>query len=166
MISRHIADVTAGLGAAADRREAERSEADRRGAAAPSQTAAAIPDPEAEARPKRRTFSADYKRRILAEIAAATQPGASAAILRREGLYSSTLTTWRRERDRAVAAAFAKRRGPRPGRNPLAAENEKLRRQNQRLEQELRKAELIIEVQKKVARLLDPRGSGIPGEEP
>jgi transposase len=70
--------------------------------------------------------------------------------LRREGLFSSTLTRWRRERDAAVENAFQGKRGPRPKHNPFASENEKLRRRNQQLEEELRKAQIIIDVQKKL----------------
>jgi hypothetical protein len=72
------------------------------------------------------------------------------AILRREGSYSSTLHSWRKERDRAVHKAFSQKRGPQPQRNPLAAENEKLRRHNQRLQEELEKAHIIIDDQKSV----------------
>ena len=80
--------------------------------------------------------------------------GSIGEILRREGIYSSTLTSWRKERDAAMDGAFSQKRGPEPKRNPLTSENEKLRRRNQRLEDDLRKAELIIEVQKKLAMLL------------
>ena len=106
------------------------------------------PDPEVRAVAQRRTFTAEYKRCLLQEIDAATQPGQIGAILRREGLYSSTLASWRREREAALKQAFSKSRGPKAKKDPLAIENEKLRRQDQRLQEELRKAELIIEVQK------------------
>lgn len=113
------------------------------------------PDPEVSAKPKRRLFSAEQKQRILEETdRALAQGGNVGAILRREGVYSSTLHGWRQERDRATKQAFSQKRGPRPAKNPLAAENEKLRRQNQRLQEELEKAHIIIDVQKKVARLL------------
>jgi transposase len=102
----------------------------------------------------RRIFAAAYKKKILAEADAAAGSGQIGELLRREGIYSSTLTRWRRERDDAVDSAFALKRGPEPKRNPLTAENEKLRRQNQRLQEELRKAEIIIDVPKKVAMLL------------
>ena len=75
-------------------------------------------------------------------------------MLRREGIYSSTLHGWRKERDAAVQKAFSQKRGPRSQSNPLAGENEKLRRQNQRLQEDLEKAHIIIDVQKKVAKLL------------
>lgn len=112
------------------------------------------PDPEVTPKAKRRSFSAVYKKKILAEVDAAAGTGQIGEILRREGIYSSTLTGWRRERDAAVHQALSQKRGPEPKQNPLATENEKLRRQNQRLAEELRKAEIIIDVQKKVALLL------------
>jgi transposase len=117
-------------------------------------TAASSPDPEVMPKAKRRSFSAAYKKKILAEVDAAAGTGTIGEILRREGIYSSTLTGWRKERETAVHAAFSQKRGPEPKHNPLMAENEKLRRRNQRLEEELRKAEIIIDVQKKVAMLL------------
>ena len=112
-------------------------------------------DPEVPAKPQRRIFTAEEKKRILEETdRALTNGGGVGAILRREGIYSSTLHGWRQERDRAVHKAFSQKRGPQPQRNPLAAENEKLRRHNQRLQEELEKAHIIIDVQKKVAKLL------------
>jgi transposase len=117
--------------------------------------AASSADPEVTAKPQRRIFSAEDKKRILEETdRALANGGGVGVILRREGVYSSTLTGWRKERERAVKKAFSHKRGPQPQRNPLAAENEKLRRHNQRLQEELEKAHLIIDVQKKVARLL------------
>jgi transposase-like protein len=112
-------------------------------------------DPAVTPKAKRRTFSASYKKKILAEVDAAAGGGIG-EILRREGIYCSTLTGWRRERAAAMDSVFANKRGPEPKRNPFTAENEKLRRQNQHLQEELRKAEIIIEVQKKVALLLGP----------
>ena len=80
-------------------------------------------------------------------------------IQRREGIYSSTLTSWRKEPEAAIDAVFSRKRGPEPARNPLTAENEKLRRQNQRLQEELRKAEIIIDVQKKCPVVGSPAGA-------
>lgn len=111
--------------------------------------ATSSPDPEVPAKAQRRRFRAEDKKRILDEVERATGHGAIGAVLRREGIYSSTLHGWRKERDRAVHQAFSPKRGPRPQRNPLAGENEKLRRQNQRLQEELEKAHLVIDVQKK-----------------
>ena len=113
-----------------------------------------LPDPEVTRKAKRRIFKAAYKKRILAEVEAAAGSGNIGEILRREGIYSSTLTGWRKEREAAMDAAFSQKRGPEAKHNPFASENEKLRRRNQRLEEDLRKAELIIEVQKKLSLLL------------
>ena len=115
---------------------------------------ASSPDPEVAAKPQRRKFSVEDKKRILEETDRAVGQGGVGAILRREGIYSSTLHGWRKERDSAVRKAFSRKRGPQPQRNPLAAENDKLRRHNQRLQEELEKAHIIIDVQKKVAKLL------------
>ena len=123
------------------------------------------PDPEVVAKAKRRTFSTEYKIRILEEAdAASATPGGVGVLLRREGLYSSHLVSWRRERQAGILEALKPRkRGPRSERNPLAEENEKLRRQLGQLTEKLRKAEIIIDVQKKVAALL---GNPIPDPGP
>lgn len=144
----------------AQRKEAERSEADWSAASAKNVANPALagpaPNPEVVADAKRRTFTLEYKLRILAEAEAAKgQPGGVGALLRREGLYSSHLTTWRHERDAGVRRALApKTRGPKPKHDPQQEEMRKLRRQNEQLTEALRKAELIIEVQKKVGTLL------------
>lgn len=114
------------------------------------------PDPEVPERPQRRRFNREYKLAILAETDAAA-PGSVAAILRREALYSSHLDSFRRQRDAGVLNGAPRRRGPKP--NPLAGEVTKLRRQNARLQRELDNARLVIDVQKKVAKLL-----GVPLE--
>ena len=105
---------------------------------------------------RRRKFTAQYKLRIVAEADRCSKPGEIGALLRREGLYSSNLVTWRRQRDKGQFGALSpKKRGPKP--DPDAAlkrENERLRKQNHRLEQQLKKAEIIIDVQKKVSALL------------
>ena len=132
----------------------------RSGSSAPSS-----PDPEVTAKAKRRSFDAAYKRKILAEVDAAAGTGSIGELLRREGLYSSTLSSWRKERDAALHCAFSQKRGPEPKHNPLAVENEKLRRQNVRLQEELRKAEIIIDVQKKVALLLGRPLPAVPDSE-
>ena len=128
-------------------------------------TSALRPDPEVVAKAKRRTFTAEYKQRILQEAdSAAATPGGVGALLRREGLYSSHLVSWRRERRAGVLEALKPRkRGPQSERNPLAEENQKLRRQVGQLTEKLRKAEIIIDVQKKVAALL---GNPIPDLDP
>jgi transposase len=158
---------------AAERREDERSEASRSSAAdktvAPPPAAPLRPDPEVVADARRRTFTAEYKLRILAEAdAAAAQPGAIGALQRREGLYSSHLVTWRRERQVGMLKGLTPhRRGPKSKRNPQEEEMQKLRRENQRLTEELRKAEIIIDVQKKVGTLLGwPLPKADPEEQP
>jgi transposase len=127
------------------------------------------PDPEVVADAKRRTFTAEYKLRILAEAdAAAGQPGAIGALQRREGLYSSHLVTWRRERQAGILKGLTPhKRGPKSKRNPLEEDNQKLRRENQRLTEELRKAAIVIDVQKKVGALLGwPLPKADPEEQP
>lgn len=156
---------------AAERRSDERSEADRSSAAgktvAPPLAAPARPNPEVIADAKRRSFTAEYKQRILAEADAA-KPGGIGALLRREGLYSSHLVTWRREREAGILKGLAPhRRGPKTKRNPQEEELQKLRRENQRLTEELRKAEIVIDVQKKVGALLGwPLPKADPEEKP
>ena len=145
---------------AAERREAERSEDFRSAAAgkadAPEPPALPRADPEVVASAKRRTFTAKYKLGLLAEAdAAATQPGSIGALLRREGLYSSHLVTWRRERETGMLKGLTPhKRGPKSKRNPQEEEMQKLRRENQHLTEELRKAAIVIDVQKKVGALL------------
>lgn len=131
---------------------------------APSPPGAVPVNPEVVAQPQCRIYTADYKRRLLAQADAATEKGDIARLLRREGIYSSTLTSWRREREAVREKAFSQKRGPEPKSQPLARENEELRRQNQRLEEELRKAEIMIEI-KKVALLLGKPLPPIPESE-
>ena len=109
------------------------------------------PDPEVEPKAKRRQFSAAYKARILEEVDAS--PGQSGAILRREGLYSSHLTSWRRQRQTGTLKALGKKRGPK-GKSASELENEKLRKRVARLERELEKAQILIDAQKKLAVIL------------
>ena len=115
--------------------------------------------PELSPRPRRRTFSAAAKLRILEETDRAADTGGIAAILRREGLYSSALTDWRRQREAGAFEALKPlRRGPKPVvAHPADAGLDQLRRENARLYQRLEHAEAIIGIQKKVAALL-----GIP----
>ena len=143
----------------AGRREPERSEGDRSSAEeknAPAPEAPeSHPDPEVVAQAKRRRFTAEYKQRILAAVDQAKGSSGIGALLRREGLYSSLLSTWRRERDAAALQALApQKRGPKSKRDPVAEENQQLRRETLRLSEELRKAEIVIDIQKKVATLL------------
>ena len=120
-------------------------------------------DTEVVAKAMRRRFSAEYKLRILEE-AEACSSGEMGALLRREGLYSSHLTTWRRQREAGQLAGLApKRRGPKP--NPEAEELKRLRKENERLQVRLQQAEAIIEAQKKLAQLFG-LGSTSESDEP
>jgi transposase-like protein len=120
------------------------------------------------AQAQRRRFTAEYKQRILAETDHAKGSGSIGALLRREGLYSSLLATWRREREVGVRQALSpQKRGPKSKRDPVAEENQQLRRETQRLTEELRKAEIVIDIQKKVAMLLGrPLATVDPEEKP
>jgi len=138
------------------RREPERSESDR---SATGSTAGpepnAHPDPEVVAQAKRRRFTAEYKQSILTKADQAKGSGGVGALLRREGLYSSLLTTWRREREAGVRQALTpQKRGPKSKRNPLQDAHDHLLRDHARLTEQLRKAEIVIDVQKKVGALL------------
>lgn len=117
---------------------------------------AVIPDPEVSDKAARRRFTAKYKLSILQQVDACTEPGGKGAILRREGLYSSNLNTWRRQRDEgSLAALTPKQRGRKAApADPVALENEQLRKENARLAKRLQQAELIIDVQKKVSQIL------------
>jgi len=110
-------------------------------------------DPEVVPKAKKRQYSAEYKRRILQEYEACRELGERGALLRREGLYSSNITNWRRQRERGeLTGLTSKKRGPKA--DPQAVENVRLRRENERLKKRLEQAELIIDVQKKVSQLL------------
>lgn len=122
-----------------------------------------IPDPEVRERPTRRRFPAAYKAAILDELDRATEPGAKGAILRREGLYSSHVTEWRRLQALGGLEALGRRRGPRPE-HPLRAENERLRATVGRLEARLTRAEKVIAVGGNVSALL--RELSLEGAEP
>jgi transposase-like protein len=116
--------------------------------------AVVAPDPEVRPTPGRRTFTAEYKLRILAEVDGSAEPGAIGALLRREGLYSSHLTKWRRQRSAgALQVGVAPVRGRKP--TPEAQEVARLQRENERLRAQLAQAELIIGAQKKLAQALE-----------
>jgi transposase-like protein len=124
------------------------------------------PESEITASATRRTFTAEYKRDILRQAAECAKSGDVGALLRREGLYSSHLTTWRQARDRGELAGLrGQRRGPK-GRKKMVPvqEAERLEREVARLKVELRKAQTIIGVQKKLSEMLGiemkPDGSG------
>ena len=114
------------------------------------------PDPEVPEKKPRRKFTAKYKLRILEEADACTQPGQLGALLRREGLYSSYLTTWRKQKAKGLLQAMTpKKRGrKRKEKNPLSKRVAKLEKENLRLQQKLKRAELIIEAQKKMSEIL------------
>ena len=128
--------------------------------AAPTPSRPPVPDSEVIARPRRRTFTAEYKRSVLDQADAAQDSGSIGALLRREGLYSSHLTTWKRQRQKGeIDALTPQKRGPKVVVSPLVKQNRQLQAANARLSKKLQNAELIIEVQKKVAALL---GNPIP----
>lgn len=140
-----------------ERSEPKRSGGPTRSAAAagiPGASGLRVPDPEVPTRAQRRRFTAAYKRRILHE-AETCNPGGIAVLLRREGLYSSHLTTWRHQREQGeIAGLEPRKRGKKATpRNPLVAENERLQREIERLQKRLRQAETIIEVQKKLCKM-------------
>ena len=110
---------------------------------------------EVVAKAKRRRFSAEYKRRILREAAACTKPGELGALLRREGLYSSHLSSWRGQAERGELEGLSpQKRGPKAKeRNPLEKRVRELERENLKLLKRAKRAEGLVEVQKKVAEL-------------
>ena len=111
------------------------------------------PDPEVPERPRPRSYSARYKAEILAEYERLDKAG-KGALLRREGLYTSLLSEWRKQRDRGALRALAKPQG-RPPADPVERENARLRRRVEQLEGELGKARKVIEVQGKLSALLE-----------
>ena len=113
-----------------------------------------IADPEVVPKAKRRQFSAQYKVRILEEADVCTEAGQVGALLRREGLYSSLLTTWRRQREQGLLEALSPKRRGRKGEDELERELARLRRENEQLQARLEQAEAIIGVQKKLSQLL------------
>lgn len=112
------------------------------------------PDPEVVSKPQRRRYTAEYKLRMLKEYDACEQPGEKGALLRREGIYASNISTWRRQFSQGgMDGLHETKRGPRV--DPHARENKKLRQENEQLKKRLQQAELIIEVQKKVSQILE-----------
>ncbi len=119
------------------------------------------PDPEVMEKKPRRRFTAAYKLRILREYESCRQPGEIGALLRREGLYHSNISTWRRQRDQgAIQGLSPKKRGRKARKpDPMARKVARLERENRQLAKKLKQAETIIEVQKKISEIL-----GIPQE--
>lgn len=118
-----------------------------------------LPDPDVEARPGRRTFAGPYKAKILDECDASTEPGQIGAILRREGLFSSHLVDWRRRRAAGGARGLVPQKVGRPPKDPIIRERdeqiERLSRECARLQEKLRRAEIIVDAQKKLAEVLN-----------
>ena len=129
----------------------------RNGSAAPAAPPGGPQEPEVRARATRRTFTKDYKQRILREAdAARPTPGAVGALLRREGLYSSHLVEWRAQLARGGEESLApKRRGPRPRFSPEEKANQRLARENGRLRKKLALAEAFLDLQKKTLAMLE-----------
>jgi len=135
----------------------------RSSGAAPSISSPAPPDPEVRETAQRRHYPASYKLRVLREADRCTKPGEIGALLRREGIYSSLLSSWRRQqRLGELDGLGGKKRGRKAeDRDKLAAENKRLRREKARIERKLKQAELIIDIQKKASEML-----GIPLNSP
>ena len=135
---------------------------------APERSGGALPAPDAPpdgvrpapvstevpATPRRRQFSASYKLEILEEADRCADDGAIGALLRREGLYSSHLSSWRRARRKGSMAQLSRKRGTKPTTSPETKEVERLRRENARLCRALKKAQTVIDVQKKLSELM------------
>src|SRR5215207_5684801 len=132
---------------------AERAVGERGDLAAARASREGVPDPELVEKAKRRTFTAEYKLRILGQAGACTRPGEIGAMLRREGLYTSHLTAWRKQRDAGALAGLDRKRGRKPA-DPREAQLAALRRRAERAEAELEKARKVIEVQGNVSALL------------
>ena len=140
---------------APERGEPQRSGGEPNGGADNRSAAAVAPDPEVSARPQRRRFTPAYKARIVEEAQRCTGSGDIGALLRREGLYSSALTQWRRQYQAgALKGLKDDKRGRKRTRDARDQELERLRREVERLSRKLGQAELIIDIQKKVAAML------------
>jgi transposase-like protein len=123
---------------------------------------AVVPNSEVPEKASRRRFTAEYKRRILREAESCREQGGVGALLRREGLYSSHLITWRRQAERGTLEALSpKKRGPKKKPDPSLRRIAELEKATRKLEHKLRQAELIIAAQKKIAEIfqmsLDPK---------
>jgi transposase len=143
-------------------RIAERAVGERSDLAAARPSRKGVPDPELVERARRRRFTAEYKLRMLQQAEACSRPGEIGALLRREGLYTSHLTAWRKQRDAGALEALDRPRGRRPA-DPRDARIAALERRAERAEAELEKARKVIEVQGNVSallgELLEPRGA-------
>jgi transposase len=143
-------------------REAQRAGGERSEVAGGRPAREGAPDPELVERPRRRRFSVEYKLAVLREADACSRPGEIGALLRREGLYTSHLTYWRKQRDEGALKGLSRPRGRKPT-DRRDAELGALRRRAERAEVELEKARKVIEVQGNVSallgELLEPRGA-------
>jgi len=119
-----------------------------------SDAATRIPDPEVVPKAKHRQFTAEYKLRIIREANTCTEPGEIGSLLRREGLYSSYLSKWRQQQAEGQLQALSCQKRGRKGQDPSLAEVVRLQRENEQLRARLEQAEIIIDVQKKLSRLL------------
>jgi len=140
---------------ATERGEPERSAGEPNAVANNPAAAAHTPNPEVSAKPQRRRFTPAYKARIVEEALTCTEQGQVGALLRREGLYSSSLTQWRRQyQSGALQGLKDDKRGRKRTRDARDQELDRLRREIERLNKKLNQAELIIDIQKKVAAML------------
>jgi len=135
---------------------AQRATAEAPGSGGSRVSSTVVPDPEVAEKKPRRRFTAKYKLRILQEADNCTKPGQLGALLRREGLYSSNLVTWRRQREKGILNGLTpKKRGRKnKPKNPLAGQVARLEKENRKLRLKLKQAETIIDVQKKVSQML------------
>jgi transposase len=127
-----------------------------------------LPEPEVPEKAVRRRFTVQYKLNIMQQAEACRDERGMGALLRKEGLYSSPLTTWRRQRDTGILSGLKpKPRGRKANPNhPLQVENLQLRKENSRLQRRLKRAELIIDIQKKISQMLGiPLKNPEPGED-
>jgi len=140
---------------ATERGEPERSGGEPNAVANNPAAAPGVPNPEVSAKPGRRRFTPTYKARIVEEAQRCTGPGEIGVLLRREGLYSSALTQWRRQyQSGALQGLKDDKRGRKRTRDAREQELDRLRREIERLNKKLNQAELIIDIQKKVAAIL------------
>jgi transposase len=150
-----ITTVGAGAGReGAAGREAERAGGERSAAAGGRVAREGVPDPELVEQAKRRSFTAEYKARILAEVDACTQPGEIGELLRREGLYTSHLTYWRKQRRDGALKELSKPRGRKPA-DRRDAQIAGLTRRAERAEVELAKMKRVVEIQGNLSALLE-----------
>jgi len=151
---------------APERGEPQRSGGEPNGGANNASPNGPAPDPEVLAKPKRRRFTPAYKARIVEEAQRCTESGQIGALLRREGLYSSALTQWRRQyHSGALQGLKDDKRGRKRTRDAREKELERLQRENERLNKKLRQAELIIEIQKTVVAMLGNPIETLPSSE-